>query len=204
MEKEHIICFIDDSAFEHDLVRKEVAPAAPDLLFVQAYTFAEAETALKGRTPGLFLLDLWGQDASVTVPEFTPKAALEARIGRMPALDTVYDGLEEFQGDKANEYLKRMFAIVGAWRELFEDVCARVGQNRKYGLSNLDRARRRYPGVPAVFYTRKSLISDAVALFQAGADGLYLKPTGADDVETRRLTRDFAPELIGELRRFLA
>ena len=37
-----IICFIDDSGFEHDLVRKEIAPFAPELVFVQAYTFDEA------------------------------------------------------------------------------------------------------------------------------------------------------------------
>jgi DNA-binding NarL/FixJ family response regulator len=69
------------------------------------------------------------------------------------------------------------------------------GQNRKYGLSNLAQARAHYPGAPAVFYTRKSLINDAVALFKAGADGLFIKPTGKNDDETRRLTRENAPFL---------
>ena len=45
----------------------------------------------------------------------------------------------------------------------------------------------------------KSLINDAVAIFQAGADGLFIKPTGIDDPETRRLTRHYAPKLMDAL-----
>jgi len=47
------------------------------------------------------------------------------------------------------------------------------------------------------------LISDAVALFKAGAEGLFIKPTGADDQETRRLTREYAPQLARELREIM-
>jgi len=88
---------------------------------------------------------------------------------------------------------------VDRWRNLFEEVCDRIGQNGKYGLGNLRQVRKDYPGVPAVFYTRKSLINDAVAMFKAGADGLMIKPTGKDDTETRLLTRKRAPKLIEEL-----
>ncbi len=31
-----IVCFIDDSDFEHELVRNEIAPCAPDLEFFHA------------------------------------------------------------------------------------------------------------------------------------------------------------------------
>lgn len=194
-----IICFIDDSQFEHDLVRQEIAPAAPYLTFVQAYTFEEAMERMGSSTPVLFLLDLWGQDEAVKDPRITPKEELERRLSELNSLGSVYEGLEEFRGDRANEYLKRLFAIVDGWRNLFEEVCGRAGQNRKYGLANLARVRKHYPGVPAVFYTRKSLISDAVAILRAGADGLYIKPTGPDDLSTRRLTREYAPKLIQEL-----
>ena len=33
-----IVCFVDDSPFEHDLVRTQIAPCAPGLEFVQTYT----------------------------------------------------------------------------------------------------------------------------------------------------------------------
>ena len=82
-------------------------------------------------------------------------------------------------------------------------MCAKVGQNRKYGLTNLAHVRAFYPGVPAAFYTRKSLINDAVALFEAGADGLFIKPTGKTDDETRRLTRENAPLLLKKIERII-
>lgn len=194
-----IICFIDDSPFEHDLVRQEIAPSGPDLKFIQAYTFEEAKERLVNRIPILFLLDLWGQDKTVKGPSLMPKKDLEAKISRIQTLDTVYEGLEDLKGDRSNEYLKRLFTIVDGWRNLFEEVSGRIGQNRRYGLSNLQQVRKCYPGVPAVFYTRKSLINDALALFEAGADGLFIKPTGTDDSKTRLSTRQYAPKLIEAL-----
>ena len=193
-----VICFIDDSKFEHDLVQNEIGPNAPDLEFVQAYTFEEARKKLGKKMPALFLLDLWGKDDDVSDPHITPKEDLKIEIANLPSLDNVYEGLD-CKEDVSNEYLKRIFSIVDGWRSLFEGVCARIGQNRKYGLSNLRQVRKNYPGVPAVFYTRKSLINDAVAIFKAGADGLFIKPTGSNDAETRRLTKKYAPQLITEL-----
>jgi DNA-binding response OmpR family regulator len=200
---EPIICFIDDSDFEHDMVRDEIAPAGPGFTFVQAYTFEEARKMLGDRIPALFLLDLWGQDPDVVAPSLTPKEELQERISHLKTLDSVYEGLEGLEENQANEYLKRFFTIVDGWRDLFEEVCARVGQNRKYGLANIREARAHYPWVPAVFYTRKSLITDAVAMFGAGADGLFIKPTGKNDQETRVLTRDYGPTLIKELTAIL-
>ena len=195
-----IIVFIDDSKFEHDMVREEVAPCAPDYEFVHTTTFEEAMKVLGKRVPALFLLDLWGQDEAVQEPFITSKKELEKKIAGFPNLDQVYKDLDSFEGDVHNEYLKRLFSIVDSWRSLFETVCDRIGQNRKYGLSNLRQVRAHYPDVPAVFYTRKSLINDAVAMLNAGADGLYIKPTGYNDSETRHLTRTFAPRLMDALK----
>ena len=196
-----IVCFIDDSDFEHDLVRNEISPSAPDMEFLQAYTFDEAMAELGLEAPGLFLLDLWGEDENVVDPSLKPKKELEERIAGFPNLELVYEGLEDHDGDVTNEYLRKLFAIVDGWRTLFEDVSSRIGQNRKYGLSNLRRSREYCSAVPAVFYTRKALITDAVAIFRAGADGLFIKPTGSNDAETHRLTKEYAPQLIAELRR---
>ncbi len=198
-----IICFIDDSDFEHDLVRTEIAARTPDFEFVQTYTFEEAREALGTRIPVLFLLDLWGQDPAVLEPSITGQQELEARIAGFKALDRVYDDIDPRRTNHINEYLKRLFTIVDEWRSLFEEVCDRAGQNRKYGLANLRDARTHYPGVPAVFYTRKSLINDAVAMFQAGANGLFIKPTGPNDEQTRAMTRANAPDLIKELSQII-
>ena len=63
-----IICFIDDSNFEHELVREEIAVSVPALRIVQAYSFDEARELLGKNIPVLFLLDLWGRDPDVKVP----------------------------------------------------------------------------------------------------------------------------------------
>ncbi|MBN1849374.1 MAG: hypothetical protein JW932_12400 [Deltaproteobacteria bacterium] len=196
---EMIICFIDDSDFEHELVREEIAPQKPDIQFVQAYTFEEAKRLLGKKIPLLFLLDLWGQDQEVSIPYLTPKRELEEMISEFPTLESVYEDLDDYPGDRTNEFLKRLFRIVDNWRNAFEEVCARIGQNRKYGLANLSKVRNHFPGVSAVFYTRKSLISDAIALFKAGADGLFKKPSGNNDIETHALTKGYAPELMQDL-----
>jgi len=196
-----LVCFIDDSDFEHDLVRKEIAPNAPDLEFLQVFTFEEARESLGTEVPDLFLLDLWGKDEGVLEPSITPREELEERIARFPTLDQVYEGLDDPKGEVTDEYLRRLFAIVDGWRTLFEGVCDRIGQNRKYGISNLKQVRKYYFGVPAVVYTRKSMINDVVAIFRAGADDLFIKPTGSNDAETRRLTREYSPRLIAGLRR---
>ena len=194
-----IICFIDDSDFEHDLVRNEIAPRAPGLDFLQTYTFNEARERLGQKIPLLFLLDLWGQDMEIHRPRMMPQKELENRVSAFKTLNMVYDGLEDYPGDRNNEFLKRLFTIVDSWRSLFEEICNQVGQNEKYGLGNLRQARESYPGVPAVFYTRKSLINDAVNMFRAGADGLFIKPTGTDDAGTRNRTRGYAPNLLEDL-----
>ena len=199
-----VICFIDDSGFEHDLVKYEIAPSAPDLEFVQTYTFAEAKDLLAAKTPSLFLLDLWGQDEDVVDPYLTPMDELKKKTTDFPKLDQISEGLDSFQGDINNEFLKRLFAIVDCWRKLFEDVCGRIGQNSRYGLFNLGQTRLHYPQIPAVFYTRKSLINDAAAMFKAGADGLFIKPTGYNDDETRRLTREYATRLLDDLRKIMS
>ena len=198
-----VICFIDDSGFEHDLVKYEIAPSAPDHEFVQTYTFAEAKALLAATIPSLFLLDLWGQDKDVVDPYLTPMGELKKKTADFPKLDQVYGGLDNFQGDINNEFLKRLFAIVDCWRKLFEDTCDRIGQNSKYGLFNLRQVRLHYPQVPAVFYTRKSLIKDAAAMLKAGADGLFIKPTGYNDNDTRRLTREYAPHLLSDLKKIM-
>jgi DNA-binding NarL/FixJ family response regulator len=198
------ICFIDDSKFEHDLVHHEIAPRASHFKWIQAYTFDEARSLMENVAPSLFLLDLWGQDDAVSNPQITPMEEVIEKIAGFPTPADVYEGLYGFEGDVNNEYLKRFFTIVDNWRTLFESICDKVGQNRKYGLENLRKARAYYPGVPAVFYTRKSLISDAVAMFKAGANGLFIKPTGKNDDETHRLTRENAPFLMKDLEKIMA
>jgi len=91
-----IICFIDDSKFEHDLVRNEIAPCDPEMEFVQAYTFEEVRDILGTKAPGLFLLDLWGKDEDVHEPYITPREELEKKNSRFPAIGPCVWGTRRF------------------------------------------------------------------------------------------------------------
>jgi len=85
-----IICFIDDSDFEHDLVKNEIAPSSPELTFVQAYTFDQARKLLGQRTPVLFLLDLWGQDPVVKNPERFLGMHFFNPVNRMKLVEVIF------------------------------------------------------------------------------------------------------------------
>ena len=118
---------------------------------------------------------------------------LEARIKSIPGLNTAYDGLDKYEGDKnlqANEFLKRLFAILNEWRNIFSDQCANLDQGSQYGINNLLHVRKDYPTVTAVMYTRKGLFTDAVKLSRHNCDGIFIKPAGTTDEKIYAETRN--------------
>ena len=71
-----IVCFIDDSDFEHELVREEIATHAPGFEFVQTYTFDEALKALGAKIPVLFLQLRESKDLLYFCPKSFPRPTL--------------------------------------------------------------------------------------------------------------------------------
>ncbi|HIJ36215.1 MAG TPA: hypothetical protein HPP59_02925 [Deltaproteobacteria bacterium] len=43
-------------------------------------------------------------------------------------------------------------------------------------------------------------MNDAVVMFRSHADGLFIKPTGGNDRETKKLTGEYAPQLLKDLK----
>jgi len=191
-----VLCFIDDSAFERDVFERCIVPAAPHLEFVLGSTYDDARVALGERYPAAFILDLYGLDPDLPGSSLPSCQEMEEEAARIPGLDQIYQGLDDFPGDRVNEYLKRFFHLMDAWRKLFTRVFQKAGQNTRYGLGNLARARQDYPAAAAVAYTRKSMIQDAIQALTHGVDGLDLKPDGPTDEDIRRVTTQAAPALI--------
>ncbi|MGW8303996.1 MAG: hypothetical protein ACWGNO_18095, partial [Desulfobacterales bacterium] len=54
-----------------------------------AYTFSEARSLLKNASPALFLLDLWGQDETVTNPQITPQEDVLEKMRALPLMISV-------------------------------------------------------------------------------------------------------------------
>jgi CheY-like chemotaxis protein len=77
-----------------------------------------------------------------------------------------------------------------AWQELlgsqrgFYDLLRSLGQSADGGLELAAHVRRRYPGVPIAFFTRKGSLEDAVRALREGAAAVLKKPDAtpaADD-----------------------
>ena len=191
-----IFCFIDDSAFELDVFANHVAPAAPGIETILGSTYDEVRARLGDRYPCLFLLDLYGRDPGLPDRGISEKGILLAKTAGLGNLDDVYDGLDDFPGDRTNEFLKRLFGKADGWRRMFRQAARDAGQSNRYGLDNLEAARRDFPAAAKAPYTRKSMIMDAVDAVAAGIDGFSMKPHGPTDEAIRRATEEQAPGLI--------
>jgi hypothetical protein len=190
-----VYCFIDDSPFELELFKDVIEIRFPGILFIYASTYAECHSQLDKQKlyPSLFILDLYGREGQLTNVNIPQKEMLEAQIANIPSLDTVYKGLDKYEGDnnlQANEFLKRLFAILNEWRNLFSDQCANLDQGSQYGINNLLHVRKYYPTVTAVMYTRKGLFADAVKLSRHNSDGIFIKPSGTTDEKIYAETRN--------------
>ena len=207
MPAELTLCFIDDSLFERELFLDIFPPAAPDWELLAVESFAQAREALSGQQrqaqPILFLLDLWGNDPTkMSQPRLIPQAEMEAQATGIIGLEEVYGGLEELEGDRLNEFLKRFYTILTGWRALFGRAAIAADQTLAFGLYNLAQVRKHYPIAAAVAYTRKSSAEDICAFLAAGGDGAMMKPHGPTEEAIRAATRSQAPELVEYLKGF--
>ena len=196
-----VYCFIDDSPFELELFKDVIETRYPDINFIYANTYDECHRQLEELSlyPSLFILDLYGREGLQTDVEIPQKEMLEGRIKNIPGLNTAYDGLDKYEGDKnlqANEFLKRLFSILNEWRNIFSDQCANLDQGSQYGINNLLLVRKDYPNVAAVMYTRKGLFTDAVKLSRHNCDGIFIKPTGVADEDIYAATGNQANNLM--------
>jgi DNA-binding NarL/FixJ family response regulator len=191
-----IFCFIDDSPFELDVFLTSIAPSAQGIEMITGHTYVSVKKQLEDRHPCLFLLDLYGKDDQLGPVSIPRQDELQKEVAAIKSLDDVYEGLDQFEGDQVNEYLKRLFHVSDSWRRLFYRASRKAGQNINYGLRNLESVKRDYTAAAAVAYTRKSMIMDAVEVLEAGIDGLSLKPDGPDDKAIKHNTTLMAPQLL--------
>jgi|GEM_PF-2366740 len=204
MSGQPLVCFVDDSAFERGLF-SQVYEKMGGWRLIVADSFAAAEAALDraggGQLPLLWLLDLYGADPqNPQPPRLTGLAELSEQAARIPDLAGVWEGLEEFPGDRTNEYLKRLYGLVSGWHRLFIEAYQATGQSPAYGHYNLAQVRRRWPGAAALAYTRKSQPADLVEFLMAGGDGVLLKPHGPDDQAILAETKARGPRLMAFAR----
>ena len=113
--------------------------------------------------------------------------------------------MSDFPGDKTNEYLKRpvpsdrlletsVFIVFPSGRTKHRIWSVQSGSGPE-GLSFCP---------PRSATTRKSMIVDAVELWEARADGLFLKPDGPSDQAIHQATARTAADLVEKWGRIVA
>jgi CheY-like chemotaxis protein len=71
--------------------------------------------------------------------------------------------------------------------------CDVLGTSSSGGIALMRLLRERYPGVPAVFYSRKAMVADVKAALEAGALDVLIKPHRTlEDAEAVRIRETLA------------
>jgi hypothetical protein len=198
MNPKPVFCFIDDAQFELDNFKKNAAKAFKGVDFIYATTFERAQAQLGQRLPLCFLLDIYGSDPQMDSPHLPEADSLAGVLEQVPSQGELFEGMGSggtCSPEDGNLFLRRLYGRVEDWQSVFQNACQSLGQGSAYGLYNLAQARTNYPWAAALGYSRKALYEDAVAMTQAGADGLLRKPQGADESAIAEATKQAAPDL---------
>ncbi|MFH1862039.1 MAG: V4R domain-containing protein [bacterium] len=173
-----LLCFIDDSLAERELFAEVFGADEGAFQVICTETFPEAQASIGkvGRTPDLFVLDLYfpgGNPAPLSADEIAQTVVF------------IDDG-----GDLNHAFLNLENA-----RRRFMLLRRAYDQSLAGGLKLIEQVREAYPGVPMVSYTRKGTIEDAERARRAGARRVLQKPSGDDWEDTRAVTHHRRAEL---------
>lgn len=188
-------CFIDDADFELDNFQKNVAPAFVGVEFVYARDFDRALHKLGGRRCLCFLLDIYGASQGADFGDLPDRESLAPALGEGFEVGSLYQDLEGEGGERANQFLRRLYARVQAAQEAFTSTAEQLGQGAAFGLHSLAQVREQQPWAAALGYSRKAMYADAAAMCLGGADGVLQKPQGADEAAMAKASHLAAPEL---------
>ncbi|MCB2191642.1 MAG: hypothetical protein KQI62_08755 [Deltaproteobacteria bacterium] len=188
-------CFIDDADFELDNFQKNVAPAFKGVEFVYARDFDRALHKLAGRRCLCFLLDIYGAAPGAGPGDLPDAESLAPALGQGFEVGSLYQDLQGESGEKANQFLRRLYGRVQVAQEAFTAATGQLGQGAAFGLHSLAQVREHQPWATALGYSRKALYADAAAMCLGGADGVLQKPQGADEAAIAKASHQAAPEL---------
>jgi CheY-like chemotaxis protein len=197
MKTRHHIMFIEDDESEMATFRRLYEGDQFELTglciqFPRAVLPALGE-ALGDRVPDLFVLDLFFPAVSNPPGGFTPDTVGEARA----QLARVLRAAEELEGmfidesalEKNDKELLRAGSELVYWSQrMLRHWCDVLGKSSSGGIALMRVLRDKYPGVPAIFYSRKATVTDVKDALEAGAVDVLLKPhRSLEDLEAVRI-----------------
>ncbi len=144
------------------------------------------ELALAGRTPDLFVLDLFfcgRDDAPRTVGGNKIQEARRAIQSTIEAAEALRE-LAVREPNDGKRLLREAHGLVQETRRLLDDWCEHLGQTHKGGIALLETLHRTYPNIPKVFYSRKATLQHAKDALHAGALDVLSKPEPRLELQT--------------------
>jgi DNA-binding NarL/FixJ family response regulator len=155
----------------------------------------------------LFVLDLYipSRDRAdlATHPELLGNEIRERTLSRVLGLLTLIEGVARRVLDpvqNGDRLLRELYRVVEEAETSLRTFASEIGQTPEGGFANLRHVRNRYPGVPAVFYTRKANSADVIRCFREQADAVLKKPQNGDDEDILALTVKTAGDTITLVR----
>jgi CheY-like chemotaxis protein len=154
--------------------------------------------ALGDRVPDLFVLDLFFPAVSDPPRGFTEDTVGDARAHLTRALRAAEElegmFLDETALAKSDKELLRAGSELVYWSQrMLRHWCDVLGTSSSGGIALMRLLRERYPGVPAVFYSRKAMVADVKAALEAGALDVLIKPHRTlEDAEAVRIRETLA------------
>lgn len=194
----HIV-FIDDDAAEIGAFERLYSGDLFRVTAIQVQAPGSAaaaiEEALGGAAPDLFVLDMYfpGSDSP---PDGLSEESIQVADGAIREITHAAEALKDDFAD-GKTLLRQTQALASRTRELLDRWCAELGQSPANGIELMRIVRRKYPGVPIIFYSRKATVEDVKAALRAGALDVMLKPVASEE-EAR------APDIMRQFERYCA
>ena len=197
MKSRHHLMFIEDDEAEIATFRRlyegdQFEVSAVCVQFPRSILPA-LSAALGDRVPDLFILDLFFPATSDPPGGFTEDTVDDARAHLTRVLRTAEElegmFLDESALAKSDKELLRAGSELVYWSQrMLRHWCDVLGKSPSGGIALMQKLREKYPGVPAIFYSRKATVPDVKQALEAGAVDVLLKPhRSLEDAEAVRI-----------------
>lgn len=185
MEDAQHICFIDDDEYEIITFRRlyENPDFTVNCIHAQHAEDALLQTRriLKGKSPDLFVLDLYFPSSTDSPTGFDTLSPTEfdtvtQGVARTKeALKTLTATLEKYRSD-GKKLLRDAHAVAHRARDVLDTWCKQLNQSASGGIDLIKLLNSEFPKVPKLFYSRKATLKDAKEALAEGAIDVLSKP----------------------------
>ncbi|MDA1349613.1 MAG: hypothetical protein O3A47_12235 [Chloroflexi bacterium] len=177
-DQPYTLAFVDDDPAEINDFEALYASPGFEIVGVHAPSVLEApgaiQRALGGRTPDLFVLDMFlpaSPDSPISLTRQSALIAQDAIDQAVLETSALTDHLED-----GKALLRNTQAVISLLESTLRKWCSELGQSPANGVQLLTILNESFPSVPKLFYSRKATVEDVKLGIGAGAHDVIRKP----------------------------